>query len=412
MTVRNPSEVVDLDLASPHFPGGSLHGALYDRDLMRLSDRGGASGIIGARWAEICAHALRHEPGVIAPLQPGATDLLIDHVIRLDDIPAIASQASRLKLQNPDFLLFHEDVEGRQHVLAADAKFSIDTAKSRQVSADVVTSLIAMGPAISRLVPTLRPDVTVHDGVFLSPDYSLTRRLLQTRRGLQRVTVAEHEVRLIPVDAPEFLETLGHDRLVSRLAMRDHLPLEHTRSLALTLYYLRVARALVGCWLDQTGPLLVYRDTPTIELDAIDAAVAHDSPGDVDAWRLVVRWNDIAEGTRRQRAAVDHVTALPITGKDLRGRIDVAARAAKVEPPSTNRVRRILGAWYRERHRDHFGALPPPVDDVDDLLFRLTAYGRTLRSDLEQKTDEVILDLVSAPDATAAMADADVVVAN
>ena len=410
MTLRDLSETFDLDLASPHFPGGSLHSALYDRDLMRLSDRGGASGIIGARWADICAHALHHAPRLIAPLHTDATDLLIDHVIRLDDIPAIASQASRLKLQNPDFLLVHQDPHG-QHVRAADAKFSIDTAKSRQVSADVVSSLIAMGPAIGRLVPSLRPDATVHDGVFLSPDYSLTRRLLQTRRGLQRVTVADDEVRLITVDAPGFLQTLGHDRLIGCLAKRDDLPLDHLTSLALSLFYLRMARALIGCWIDQTGPLLVFGDAPVIDLETIEDAVVTDSPGDLDAWQLVLRWNDIADQTRRQRATIDHITGLPITGKDLRGRIDVAARTAGVEPPSTNRVRRILGAWYRERHREQFGPLHPPVDDLDDLMTRLAAFGRSLRPALERKTDDVILDLVSAPDFAAGRVDVDAVAA-
>ena len=410
LTFRDALGTLDLDLVSPHFPGGTLYSALYDRDLMRLSDRGGASGIIGSRWADICAHALHHTPGLIAPLQPETTELVIDHVIRLDDIPAIASQASRLKLQNPDFLLIHEDPEG-QHMLAADAKFSIDTAKSRQVSADVVTSLIAMGPAIGRLVPTLRPDATVRNGVFLSPDYSLTRRLLQTRRGLQRVTIADHEVCLIPVDAPGFLESLGHERLIGRLATRDNLPLDHLESLALTLFYLRVARALIGCWLDQTGPLLVYMDTPFVELEVVEENVDRDSLAAIDAWRLVMRWNDMADQTRRQRAAIDHVTALPITGKDLRGRIDLAARAGGVEPPSTNRVRRLLGAWYRERYRERFGPLPPPVDDLDDLLSRLAVFGRTLRPALERKTDEVISDLVSASDLAADMVDADAVAA-
>jgi len=410
LTLRIPSEAVDLDLSSSHFPGGSLHSALYDRDLMRLSDRGGASGMIGARWADLCFHALHHAPTLIAPVQPGMDDLRVDEVIRLDDISAIASQASRLKLQNPDFLLIHEDEEG-QHVLAADAKFSIDTAKSRQVSADVVTSLIAMGPTIGRLVPTLRPDATVHDGVFLCPDYSLTSRLLQTRRGLQRVTVADHEVRLIPVDAPVFLETLDHGRLIDRLASRDGLPLDHLRSLALTLFYLRVARALIGCWIDQTSPLLLYRDQPVIELAAVEEALVHDTAPDLDAWRLVLRWNDIADQTRRQRSAIDHVTSLPISGKELRGRIDVAARAGGVAHPSTNRVRRTLGAWYRERHREEFGPIPPPVDDLDDVLSRLATFGRSLRPALEVKTDEIILDLVSAPDVPSEMADADAVAA-
>lgn len=394
LTFRVPSD--DLDLESAHFPGGSLLSALYDRELMRLSDRGGASGIIGARWANLCADALRDPRNNIVPIHAAPESVDFDRVIRLDDIPAIATQASRLKLQNPDFLLFRGDDQG-QHVLAADAKFSVDTAKSRQVSAEVVSSLIAMGPAIERLIPDLRPDVSIDDGIFLCPDYSLTRRLLRTRRGLQRVSVADEEVRLIPVDAEMFLHTLEHGRLIDCLAAHDELPLDHRRSLALSLFYLRLARAIVGCWIDQTNALLVYKDQPVIDLEAIEAAIDREVPPAQDAWQLVLRWNDRAEQTRRQRTAVDNATALPISGKDLRSRIDVAANAAMVEAPSVNRVRRVLGAWFREQFRNEFGPVLPPVDDFSGLLSRLAAFGRSLRPELERKTDEVILDFVSAP---------------
>lgn len=410
LTLPTTSDALDLDLASSHFPGGTLFAALYDRELMRLSDRGGASGMIGARWADLCADALDLVAVPIMPLQPGLDELRVDRVIRLDDIPAIASQASQLKLQNPDFLLIHEE-DGVQHVRAADAKFSIDTAKSRQVSAGVVTALIAMGPAIGRLVPSLRPDAAVDDGVFLCPDYSLTRRLLQTRRGIRRVTVFDDEVRLLPVDVARFLKGLDHERMISSLSSRDALPLDPFRSLALALYYLRAARALIGCWIDHASPLLLYKDRPEIDLAEIEDAISQDAPVKLDTWKLVLSWNDRAEETRRQRTAVDHVTSLPISGKELRGRIDVAATAAGVDPPSTNRVRRILGAWYRERHREAFGPIFPPIDDLDGVLSQLAQFGRSLRPALEVRTDETILDLVSAPDACGSREDAAAVVA-
>jgi len=395
LTFRAPSD--DLDFASPHFPGGSLINALYDRDLMRLSDRGGASAMIGSRWANLCSIALeRGAQRTIVPVQPETDPLRFDRVIRLDDVPAISAQASRLKLQNPDFLLISDD-DQVQRVFAADAKFSVDTAKSRQVSSDAVTSLIAMGPAIERLVPNLRPDALIEDGIFLCPDYSLTRRLLRTRRGLQRVTVADDEVRLISVDAESFLDTLGHGSLIDLLASLDDLPLDHHGSLSLSLFYFRLARALIGCWIDRTNPLLLYNDLPVVDLNIVEDTLRTDVSRETDAWRLMLYWNEIAEQLRRQRSAIDHVTALPISGKDLRARIDVAAKAAGVEPPSTNRVRRALGAWFRERYRVQFGPVPPPVDDFDALLARLAAFGRSLRPGLEAKAEEVILDFVSAP---------------
>lgn len=403
LTLRFPPEE-DLDLVSPHFPGYTLQNALYDRELMRLSDRGGASGLIGSRWADLCATTLDSAPHMLVAVDPGLDDLVFHRVVRLDDIPAIAREASRHKLQNPDFLLIRGD-QDEQHVLAADAKFSVDTAKSRQVSSEVVRSLIGMGPAIERLMPELRPDAVIDDGVFLCPDYSLTRRLLRTRRGVHRVTIADNEVRLIPIDADAFLDTLEDGSLIDRLAALDDLPLDHHQSLALMLFYLRLARAMIGCWIDQKEPLLTYKDEPVVDLELIEEAVKRDASHGLDAWRLVLRWNDIAEETRRQRATIDHVTALPLSGKDLRARIDVAARAAGVEPPSTNRVRRVLGTWFRARHRENFGSIPPPVDDLDPLLSRLAAFGRALRPELELKADEVILDLVSAPNATGEVAD-------
>lgn len=397
MTFRVHQE--DLDLVSPHFPGGSLHSALYDRDLMRLSDRGGASGMIGARWADLCANALDGARHTIVPVQPGPDELVFDRAVRLDEVPAIAAQASRLKLQNPDFLLMRES-DQEQHVLAADAKFSVDTAKTRQVSAKVVMSLIAMGPSIERLIPNLRPDVSIDDGIFLCPDYSLTRRLLRTRRGLQRVTVADDEVRLIPVDAETFLDALDHRTLIDCLASLDELPLGPPQSLALSLFYFRLARAIISCWIDQTNPLLLHKDVPVVDLALVENAVRRDAALRMDAWRLVLHWNEIAEQTRRQRAAIDHVTALPVSGKDLRSRIAIAARAAGVEPPSTNRVRRALGAWYREQYRVEFGPVNPPVDHFDNLLLKLATFGRSLRPALEKVADEVIADYVTAPAVT------------
>ncbi len=352
--------------------------------------------MIGARWADLCANALEGGPQTLSGVRPGPHLFEVDRVIRLDAIPSIAAQASRLKLQNPDFLLIREH-ERQQHLFAADAKFSVETAKSRQVSSEVVTSLIAMGPAIGTLVADLRVDVAIDDGIFLCPDYSLTRRLLKTRRGLQRVTVSDEEVRLIPIDADTFLDTLGHGKLLDSLAALDELLLDYHHSLALSLYYFRLARAIIGCWIDQTNPVLLYRDVPVVDLADIEDGVGRDASKGLDAWSLVLHRNDVADQSRRQRTAVDHVTALPISGKELRARIEVTAKAAGVEPPSANRIRRVLGAWFRERYRDEFGPMSPPVDDFDAVLSELAAFGRSLRPRLELKADEVILDFVSAP---------------
>ena len=40
---------------SPLLPGGDLVSALFDREVMGFADRGGASNLVGDRWADIAA---------------------------------------------------------------------------------------------------------------------------------------------------------------------------------------------------------------------------------------------------------------------------------------------------------------------------------------------------------------------
>ena len=72
--------------------------ALYDRTFMQLSDRGGASNLVGEQWAALCAGALTDTgPGTI-PVRTGPDDVVATTTVRLDHIPAIARVASRHKL--------------------------------------------------------------------------------------------------------------------------------------------------------------------------------------------------------------------------------------------------------------------------------------------------------------------------
>ena len=72
-------------------------------------------------------------------------------LVRLDDIPSVASTAAKRGLQNPDLLLFGER-EGRRFIQGADAKFSIETARVKQVSPEVVEALLGIGPVIDQLL--------------------------------------------------------------------------------------------------------------------------------------------------------------------------------------------------------------------------------------------------------------------
>jgi len=384
----------ELDFSSSAFPGGTLLASVYDRVFMQLSDRGGASNLVGDRWADLCAEALHGHRQPHSDLWWSEEGAVADVSIRLDDIPEIARTASRHKLQNPDFLMLG-DVSENRVLWAADAKFSVDTARSKQVSGDVVRALLELGETVRRLVPGLDPDVAIHDGVFLCPDYALTHRLLRDRRGPRRATVRHHEVRLIDVTSNQFLQPLGQEGLRTFFAELDAVPIDPAHSLMLGLYYFRLARAALGCWQDQTAPLLAYRDAPPLDEAAIEAGARGLTTMRTSAWGLVQRWNDLADEVRRQRAAVDHVTSLPINGKQLREQILLTAAAAGVTPPSGTRVRRAIGSWYRSRIREQFGPIHPPVRNFGALLEELGTYNRSLHPEVAQVTKRVIDEMMA-----------------
>lgn len=382
----------ELDFSSNALPGGSLIGSVYDRAYMQLADRGGASNLVGDRWADLCAGALASRaPGDV---WRGEAEALADLAIRLDDIPEIARTASLNKLQNPDFLMLGSSSDGKV-LWAADAKFSVDTARSKQVSGDVVRSLLDLGDTVRRLVPGLDPDVAIHDGVFLCPDYALTHRLLRDRRGPRRATVKQREVRLIDVTSNQFLEPYGQAELRRFLADLDGLPIDPERSLMLGLYYFRLGRAALGCWQDQTAPLLTFRDAPPIDEEAVEREARALARIRTSAWGLVQRWNDLAEAVRRQRAAVDQATSLPINGKQLREQIVFASVAAGVTPPSSTRVRRAIGAWYRAKIREQFGPIQPPAEDFHDVLEAVGRYSKSLHPEVSAVTGRVIEEMVA-----------------
>jgi hypothetical protein len=314
--------------------------------------------------------------------------------VRLDDIPEIARTASRNKLQNPDFLMVGQ-ADGSPVLWAADAKFSVDTARSKQVSGEVVTALLGLGDMVRRLLPNLAEDIAIQNGVFLCPDYALTHRLLRDRRGPRRATVKLAEVRYVPVTAPQFLEPVGQAGIREFFATLDDLPIDPAGSLMLGLYYFRLARAALGCWLDQTAPLLSYRDPVEVDEAAVEAEAKSLATIRTSAWGLVQRWNDLADEVRQQRSAVDHVTSLPINSRALREQIESAASRAGVAPPSSTRVRKSLGSWFRGKLREEFGPINPPVEDFGDILDRLGRYSRSLQPDLAVVTSTVIDDLVS-----------------
>lgn len=382
----------ELDFRTPALPGGSFFAAIHDRTFMQISDRGGASNAIGDRWATLCSEALPQKPGILLNLDE--PPVVADVAVRLDDIPEIARIASRNQLQNPDFLLVGND--GRGQVLwAADAKFSVDTAKSKQVSQRVVEALLELGDTVTRLLPRLEADLNVHDGVFLCPDYPLTHRMLRDRRGPRRATVREDEVRYVPVTAAGFLETMGHQGLRTFLAGLDGFPFEPEERLMVGLYYFRLARAARGCWQDQVAPLLTYRDTVEIDEEAIEAEARRLATMRTSAWGLLLRWNDLADQVRQQRTAIDSVTSAPVNGRKLRDRILERSAAAGVMPPSGTKVRRAVESWFRGKIRDEFGPIHPPVDEFGAVLDALGRFSRTLTPATEARLECIIDEMIA-----------------
>jgi hypothetical protein len=145
----------DYKLRSPLLPGGDLVSAVLNRQLMGLADRGGGSGLVGRRWADLCAEWATGQIGNLAQIpQGGGEPFPIERVARLDDMPRIAAVASKRGLQNPDLVTIGHR-HGHSVLQAADAKFSVETARSKQVSVEVVVALLTLGSLVRSLTGEL-----------------------------------------------------------------------------------------------------------------------------------------------------------------------------------------------------------------------------------------------------------------
>ena len=379
---------------SPLLPGGDLVSALFDREVMGLADRGGASNLIGDRWADVAAAHVATWIGTERRLHADDQQPLhIVRVDRLDATPAVAAAASKRGLQNPDLLLIGQR-GNQQAIQAADAKFSVETARSKQVSPEVVLGLLELRNHVSGLLEGVGDRIQVESGVFLCPDYSLTHLMLRHRQGIVRTTVRREEVVLVPAAPDEFWDGVPGAAIIAPLAGTDKLPARPEENLMAGVYYFRLARAAVGFWLDATKPLLLHNDTLTVDIGAVREETERRSREVISAVDLIRRWDADVQTTRNQRAAVDQVAALPIPGRELRTMAANIARTASADPPSANQVRRRLGAWYRGALRDRFGPILPPVADLPSILRQLADAGRDLAPEAERELERIVLELV------------------
>jgi hypothetical protein len=368
-------------------PGGDFVSALLNRQIMGLADRGGASGLIGHRWADLSSD-------IAASLANGGErqGRRYTRLVRLDDIPSVASTAAKRGLQNPDLLLFGEH-EGRRFIQAADAKFSIETARVKQVSPEVVEALLGIGPVIDQLLDGADRPTEIEPGFFICPDYPLTRAMLSGRHGILKTTVRLDDVLLAPATGGEFFNGVEGEALMAPLARVDRLGVDLSASLLAGLYYFRLARAGVGCWLDAVKPLLTFNDVIAVDLDAVMAGLKERTGAAPSAFNLILRWNDEVEAIRAQRAEVDRVTGLPIMTKDLRALTAAAMKGIPGDPPSANQVRRRLGAWFRGQLREELGPIAPPVADLDPVLKTASAAAKRLSSRVPEQAIAIVRDL-------------------
>jgi hypothetical protein len=389
----------DSLVRSPRLPGGDLVSALLDREVMGLADRGGASNLVGDRWADIAAAHAASWVGNTRYIEiEDQEPLPVVRVDRLDATPAVAAAASKRGLQNPDLLLIGQRGD-EQVIQAADAKFSVETARSKQVSADIVRGLLELRNHVPGLLSGIGDRLHVEPGLFLCPDYPLTHIMLRRRRGIVRTTVRPEEVVFVPADPRQFWNEVPGAGVIAPLAAVDELPTRTEEDLMVGVYYFRLARAAVGFWLDATKPLLLHNDKVSVDFDAIRDEAVRRSPAAASAIELIRRWDVDVQAIRNQRAAVDQAASLPIPGRELRPMAAQIANVVGGEPPSANQVRRRLGGWYRGELRERFGPLNPPVQDLPSMLRQISEAGRELAPRAERELERIVRELMADADA-------------
>ncbi|HEV2109306.1 MAG TPA: hypothetical protein VGR16_13680, partial [Thermomicrobiales bacterium] len=346
--------------------------------------------MIGARWADVAATQVGTWPGSAREiLDDSGRALAVDRVIRLDDQPAIASKASRRALQNPDLLLVGT-VDGRPALQAADAKFSVETARAKQVSAAVVAGLLTLGEIVTDLITPYDANPLLIDGVFLCPDYLLTRLMFKRKYGVVRTTVRPDQVVLLAAPPSVFFAPLDGAALMPVLAGLDELPIRAEEELMVGLYYFRLARAAIGCGIDATAPLLGFRDRVEVDEALVGVEMLDRAQGASSAFGLILQWDIDVERVRSQRAAVDRVAGLPLRGQEVRELLERHARTTGLAGPSVNQVRRRLGRWYRGALRDEVGPMNPPIADLNSALDRLARVAREVARHAEREAMRII----------------------
>ena len=377
------------DVRSPSLPGGSLLAALLNRPLMTLADRGSSSALVGGRWADLAADHARQLVGSAIGIPFAGDAHVIERIVRLDDEPRIASRASRLGLQNPDMILFGR-WQGESTMQAVDAKFSVETARSKQVSAEMLGALQTMGQFLDDAVGGIDPAARLLPGFFISPDSALTRYIIRRRKGITRLTVQpEEELRLFPVSASQMFAGVEGVELFEPLYRLDRHDANPATNVIAGLYYFRLARAAMAASSDIKRPLLTFNDKIVPSVEVVRLEVLERASGAKNAYQLLMTWTADADRVNTQRAAIERAAGLPVANRVLREWIIEATASNLDAPPSMNQVRRNLGAWYRRELRERIGPVMPPQQDITPVLTQIGAIAREVVPLMRAKAFEV-----------------------
>ena len=394
---------INGNIYSDKLPGGNLILAVLDRELMTWSDRGGASRHYGDCWSNFVTGHFSHQIGSERPADAGET-FTLETVVRLDDDTRIAIQAGRHKLTNPDFVLFGRTSDDEPILQAADSKFSVDTIKPAQVSADALQALLDVEDGLVRAAL----EETIHDhhvatasvigGVFVSPTGPLTDFFLPRLLSDPRTEIARSQIELVDVGPSKLFGGLDEARLIAPLARIDRLPASPRDHLLAAMYYLRVACASSWMWVEERTPLLSDNGAPAADFDAILKEVENRSERASSAFDLAANWFQAVEEITRNRKSLSEVMSLPVRMGEIRKLVESAGFGDDRRMVRT--VRALLDQAYRRRMFEELGVIPAtPAEPITEVLQRVASVSRSLRPEMRLLASALVEQAADQQDA-------------
>jgi hypothetical protein len=373
------------NIRSPRLPGGSIISAVLDRRLMAWSDRGGASRIFGDIWSAHCWGRLTNG---LSLFDVDTSQISATHIVRLDDDPAIAIQAGRNKLPNPDFLILTENTTGDQTVRAVDAKFAIDRLKRSQISAEATRNLMELPGSKARLAAlavssrgSLEGARYTH-GAFLGPNSILNDYfyLRQTRGDQPAVPV--DELVLIQADADALFEATEEASIINELRDVDGLdPASSETELVVGMYYVRLACAARWFESQEREPLLSLDPSPDVPVSEVLEALKRRYRARSSSFEIIERWSRAAENAIERQKQVRDAARLPV------GMGEIRRMLGNTESPEDRRTMREIRAelerQFNKRLIEEYGDIPAqPGKPIQTILDEVSNTSGNLRPEM------------------------------